>query len=356
MSPLQISLLRLLNQQVISPAFTKPADLVYWMGAVQAQDYLMAKWALGVRLPGSTDPSIEDAVDKGEIIRTHVMRPTWHFISRKDARWMIELTAPYILQLIKSRHNQLAITPELITKSNKLFEKALSKGHCTRKQLVDVLTQSKIRLDDNRAAHLLAYAELGALICSGARQGNELTYALFDERVPASVKLSKEEAAAKLADRYFTSHGPATLSDFVWWSGMLQKDAKPAIEAIKSEFVSQKIGEQTYYFKDGLKVPSLEKDTVYLLPAYDEFLISYKDRNPSLPLKMQSKTISINGIFKPLIVIDGLVAGIWKRTKQGKKIYFEAEFFKKPSAGIKRNVKERVKEFGSFLDQEVVYL
>jgi hypothetical protein len=323
---------RLASQQVSATGFTQAGDLVSWMGAMQAQDYPMAKWAIGIRLKEATNKTIEIAIEKGEIIRTHVLRPTWHFVAPKDISWMLELTAPHIRASIRSRQKELGLTEKILKKTNKIIENALSDGkHLTRGELVSRLVEGKADITDQRVIHILLVAELDGLICSGATKDKKTTYGLLAARVPAVPALNRDEALAALADRYFTSHGPATIQDFTWWSGLPAGDARKALEMVKTNFLGEKLETQTFWVRDSLPTPKKSSPSVYLLPAYDEYVISYKDRTACLPLEHQSKTISTNGIFRPSVVINGQVLGTWKRTVRKNEMVVETEFFVKGS-------------------------
>ena len=198
--------IRLTNQHVAATKFKKAKDIVHWMGAMQAQDYAMAKWAVGVRLPDSTDTVIESAIDKGEIIRTHVLRPTWHFVSSGDIYWMLALTAPHIKASLKSRHKELELTETIISKSHTIIEKALAGGkHATREELITKFEKADIATDNNRASHIFLRAELDGIICSGATKNKKQTYALLEERVPKTKSLNRDEALTALAEKYFSS-------------------------------------------------------------------------------------------------------------------------------------------------------
>ncbi|MEW6108889.1 MAG: winged helix DNA-binding domain-containing protein [Nitrospirota bacterium] len=333
--------------------FKTVKDIVGWMGAMQAQDYAMVKWAIGVRLPGSTVQVIETAINNGEIIRTHLLRPTWHFVSADDIYWMLELTAPQIKASLKSRHKELGLSETIFSKSNTIIEKALRGGkHLIREELAAELGKAKIATDDNRASHLLLRAELDGIVCSGATKGGKQTYALLEERVPKTKSLTKGEALAALAKKYFTSHGPATLQDFVWWSGLSVSDAKHALEMVKSDFISEIIDSQTYWLANLFSIPGTDKKVVNLLPAFDEFIISYKDRSVSLPFENHNKTVSNNGIFRPVIVVNGQVTGIWKRTIKNDKVIVETELFKQPNKTTKSLIEKASIQYGHFLEKK----
>jgi len=348
-----IAQFRLGSQQIAGTKFKTVKDIVAWMGAMQAQDYAMVKWAIGVRLPNATERVIETAINNGEIIRTHLLRPTWHLVSADDSYWMLELTAPQIKAALKSRHKELELSETIFAKSNTIIEKALRGGkHLIREELMAALGKAKIATGDNRASHLLLRAELDGIACSGATKAGKQTYALLAERVPKTKPLAKEEALAKLAKKYFTSHGPATLQDFVWWSGLSVGEAKLALDMIKPDFVSKSIDAQTYLLPNSFSIPKTGKESVYLLPAFDEFIISYKDRSASLPFENHNKTISNNGIFRPVIVVNGQVTGIWKRTVKKEKVIVETEYFNQPSKTTKSLVEKAAIRFGNFLEKK----
>jgi len=161
-----MSAIRLSSQQIATTKFTNVKEIVSHMGAIQAQDYPMAKWAIGVRLPGSTDAAIEDAFNRGDILRTHVLRPTWHFVSSDDIYQMIELTGPLIKTSLRSRHQQLGLNQRIYNLSNTALTKALSRGEqMTRDQLFTVLKRSKIINDTSRLYHLLLIARSTLMRC-----------------------------------------------------------------------------------------------------------------------------------------------------------------------------------------------
>jgi hypothetical protein len=351
-----ITNIRLTNQLLAGTSLKTPKEIVGWMGAMQAQDYAMSKWAIGVRLPNSSDEMVQDAVDKGEIIRTHLLRPTWHLVSADDIYWMLELSGPRVKAFIKPRIRQLEITDELFLKSNHIIEKALAgNNHLTREELVTIIQQAKVNTNDLRGLHFLMNAELEGIICNGITRNKNQTYALLDERIAKSASLNKDEALAKLAKTYFQSHGPATLADFTWWSGLAAIEARNALEMVKSIFVPETIDTHTYWMSNSI---SIEKNIkpAYLLPAFDEFLISYKDRSAAIALDKQSKVFTNNGIFKPVIVENGQVSGTWKRTIKKDKIIIETYHFTAQSEASKKRIEKAAKLYGDFLGKRVEIL
>lgn len=329
MNAKDITTLRLINQQLAGTLLKTAKELVGWMGAMQAQDYNQAKWALGVRLPHLTEDQIESDFNQGEILRTHLMRPTWHFVSAEDIYWMLELTAPQIKSVLNSRHRELGLTERLVSKSHEVLVDALSGNKSmTREELLNELKKENIPTDLQSASHFMLRAEIDGIICSGVMKGKKQTYALLTERVPVRNTLSKEEALAKLAKSYFSSHGPATLPDFVWWSGLSVADARRGLEINKPGLNSATIGSETYWFVDPDHPVKALPDSVHLLPAFDEFLISYKNRSAVITIEDHKKAISDNGIFRPVVLVNGQISGLWKRTFKRETAFIETEYFR----------------------------
>jgi len=349
----EIPTFRLINQKIAKSEFKTAIEVVGWMGAMQAQDYAMSKWAIGIRLLNPTNEKIEESIDNGEIIRTHLMRPTWHLVTAHDIYWLLELTAPKILSSMKSRNKVLELSDVIFTKTNHLIEKALVKEiNLTREELAVEMHKAKIPTDNNRLSHILFTAELNGIICSGRKKGGKLTYALLNERVPNKNVLTRDESLVELAKRYFTSHGPATEKDFSWWSGLSASDARKAVESVKSGFISETIDSGKYWMPISLTKNSNKKTSLFMLPAYDEFLISYTDRIASLALPHHKKAVSSNGIFRPVIVVNGQVVGSWKRLTNGKRVIIEPEFFQPPDKLTISFLENEVYRFGHFLKKE----
>jgi hypothetical protein len=255
---------------------------------------------------------------------------------------------------MKGRHKQLELDDRTITRSNKIIEKALAGGrHLTREELIAHLKRAKIPTDNYRSLHLFLCAELDKIICSGAINGKKQTWGLLSERVPKAKSLKKEEALATLAKRYFTSHGPATLQDFAWWSGLSAKDSRDALEMIKKEFVSAKVSDQTYWMSNSNSIRKAIRTSVHLLPAYDEFTISYKDRSASLEADNHRTAISANGIFYPLIVVNGQVKGLWKRAIVKDNVMIELNPFSEMTRGGVKLIEHAANEYCRFIGKSL---
>jgi len=351
---------RLHNQQLSSPDFTKPADVVKWLGAVQAQDYYGAKWALGQRMLGATNDAIEKAFAEGEILRTHVMRPTWHFVGPADIRWMLKLTGPRVNAFNGHYYRKLELDDAVFRRSNKTLAAALRGGkQLTRDVLRNVLRQAGISTTGLRFVYILCRAELDGVICSGARSGKQFTYGLLEERAPQTKALARDEALAELAQRYFTSHGPATLQDFAWWSGLTTADAKAGIDIIQRRLVREMIDGKTYWLPPPMSAvkgsPSTPRTRLaYLLPNYDEYLIAYKDRSAAVEPIYGKQAIAENAVFSSPIVIRGRVVGFWKRSFKGHSVLITLSPFAPFSRAEREAIDEAADRYGSFLGMRVL--
>ncbi len=336
---------RLQNQQIHAAEANSPTELVAWMGAMQAQDYEMSKWALGVRLPNQTEGTLEAALNNGEVLRTHLLRPTWHLVSPTNIRWMLELSRPQIEKIVVGYNQRLGLDFSIRDKSNTIIEKALTEQpNLTRNELMQTLENHGIIASDIRAAHIMFHAELTGLVCSGIRKGKQLTYTLLDKRAPMTKPLLRDEALAKLATLYFQSHSPATLKDFSWWSGLTVTESRKAVAFIKDELETLAIDKTIYYILPSQTIEKVQKD-ILLLPAFDEYMVSYTDRTAALPLEYTKQAISSNGIFTPIIVHHGQVIGIWKRKMKTKYVEIELMPFEPISKDLSNEIQ---KAFGVY--------
>lgn len=336
---------RLCNQQLLDSAPASIAGLVRHFGAVQAQDYAMAKWAIGCRIDGVRDHDIDEALSKGSIVRTHVLRPTWHFCAAEDVGWMLELSARNIRGQMASHEKKLGLDTATYSKCFDIIGKALTGRQLTRTQLSEILENNPIASRDRMALILFAM-EIEGLIVSGGRIGKEHGYALMAERVLKPKQLSREQALAQLAKTYFTSHGPASIRDFQWWSGLNLTDCRKAVAACERDLQQVAIDTQLYYFSEQ---NNAIKRSALLLPAFDEFLIAYKDRSASIAPAHEKHAFTNNGIFKPIIVVDGQVCGIWKRTFKKTKVVVEFDLVNEIAKNRMPELERQAKRFADFL-------
>jgi hypothetical protein len=309
---------RLLNQRIAGAPCHIPAEVVQWMGAVQAQEYPAATWAVGLRSLNAAENDVEQAVNAGAILRTHVLRPTWHFVAPADIRWMLALTAPRVNAANAYYYRQQGLEDAVFRQSNAVLEKALQGGkQLTRVELVSALKQSGIVTGNLGFLYLLMRAELDGLICSGAQRGKQSTYALLAERAPQAKTLAHDEALAELTRRYFTGHGPATIQDFVWWSGLTTADAKMGLEMVKSQLHYEVVDGQTYWFAEQTPPAKEPAQPAYLLPNYDEYIVGYTDRSAIFDAAHTPKLDArANPLFQHTMVFDGRIVGTWQRIFQ----------------------------------------
>src|SRR5438034_3950749 len=303
---------RLHNQFITQQTFEKAGDVVEWLGAVQAQDYAAAKWALGLRMQACTDTIIEQAFTDGIILRTHILRPTWHFVSPTDIRWLLALTSPRVNAGNSSWYRRLELDDALFMHSNAVLAKALQGGkQLTRAELVSVLQRASIVANNLlRFTYIIMRAELDGIICSGARRDKQFTYALLDERAPQARTLDRDEALAELARRYFTSHGPATLQDFAWWSGLPLRDVRAGAELAALHIDRMRINGVEYFIGASTPVQTRDSHSLHLLPPFDEYTVAYRDRSAAVAAE-HKELASSGGVFRPSIVVDGQVVGTW---------------------------------------------
>lgn len=349
-----IAALRLSNQQLINTEFTDPAALVAWMGAVQAQDFAMAKWALGVRLKKATDASVEQAVDEGRMIRLHIMRPTWHFVAPEDVRWIMDLTAPHVNKLAGTMYRQCKLDDAVFSLTNDLIGRLLEDGaELTREEIIAEVNKAGVETDNLRATHIMFRAELDQVICNGARRGKKFTYALFDRKVPAASPMGREEALAALARRYFTSHGPATVQDFAWWSGLSLTDSRLAVEAVRAAFETAKTGDREYLFAGVSEVPKIPAKAM-LIPAFDELTIGYADRSVAMDDEVARNPESGNGIFKPVVAVKGKVVAVWRRTEKKDLVHIEITPLSKMTGAAAKSLETAGDAYARFIGKKHV--
>lgn len=348
--------LRLHNQLLAQPHFTQPAEVVRWLGAVQAQEYAGAQWSVAQRLVNATAATLEQAFTDGAIIRTHVLRPTWHFVHPADLRWLLRLTAPRVHALNAYYYRQEGLDDHTQARSHAVLMQALQGGkQLTRSELRTSLDEAGIAVaSDLRLVYLLMHAELEGVICSGGRRGKQFTYALLDERVPPTPTLTREEALAALVKRYFCSHGPATVQDFVWWSGLTVADAKAGIELAGAALTKMDVNDKTYWVDAALTAQAPAPFTAHLLPTYDEYLLSYADRSAALDPQFAHIWNGSDASFTASVVIAGQVVGLWRRTLRKRTVTIETKFFRQLTANEEAAFAAAVTRYGDFLDVTAV--
>jgi winged helix DNA-binding protein len=304
---------RLYHQYVSRPGLATPAEVVRWLGAVQAQELPGALYAVGLRMADATEDAVERAIADRSIVRTWPMRGTIHFVPAEDAQWMLKLLARRTNQKATSIYRRAGLTDEVFARAGEALTRTLQGGRVlARKEMYPALEAAGIATSgDQRGLHLLGYWAREGLICLGPRQGKQATFTLLDEWVPNARQLEGDAALAELAQRYFTSHGPATAHDFAWWSGLTLTEARRGAAQVERSLQRDTIGNQTYWLTTPPAPFPAPTCDVHLLPQYDEFTVAYKDRAIARDPTFPDDSFLILG---PVVVVDGRVTGVWKRT------------------------------------------
>lgn len=348
--PRDIPAQRLLNQGITQPRFETPGEVVDWLVAVQSQDYAGAKWALGLRMRHATDSVIDRAFNDGAVLRTHVLRPTWHFVTPADIRWLLALTAPRVHALNAHMYRQTELTPSVLKRSLTALVNALSGGNqLTRDELRAILEKARIPASHNlRMSYIMMHAELEQIVCSGARRGKQFTYALLDERAPNATTMDRDRALIELARRYFNSRGPATVHDFSKWSGLTIADTRKGLEAISSELVHEIIDGQTFWLPPS--TPSLRRatPTASLLSIYDEYLSSYQDRRALAAPSLAQELVTMGNDLTAVILVNGRIVGTWKRTIGKAAVAIKTNLLTPLTNAETRAVASAAEQYGAF--------
>jgi hypothetical protein len=355
----------------------KPGEVVQRMGMVQAQDYLGALWAVGLRTPGATEADIEQAIAERQFVRTWPARGTLHFVAAQDVRWMLALLAPRAVQGASSRHRQLGLDEETFARSRKRITQVLRNGNrMTREALYQAMESSGISPEGQRGIHILGRLAQEGLICFGPRDGKQQVFVLLEEWLPAASDLPgardlpgtevlpPEQALAELARRYFTSHGPATVKDFAWWSGLTVTKARAGLEMAGPHLAQVEMDGIRYWGPPSAPAkvepsrvkPSRVKPSpaVHLLPAFEEYLLGYTDRSAVLEPGYAQQKVARNGILRPIIVIDGQVVGAWKRALKKETVIVTPTWFAQPDEACLKAFRGAVVNYGEFLGLEAV--
>lgn len=338
---------RLARQHLVGAPLGSPEDVVRWSGAVQAQDYYGAKWALGQRC-GADDAAVEEAFNAGRILRTHLCRPTWHFVAAADIRWLLQLTAPRVDRVVSFQYRKLDLDERTLRRGDEAIGRALEgKGPLERTAIAEALRHAGFDVSGIRFVHLLMHAELSGVICSGPRRGRQFTYALLEERVPKVPAMDHDEALALLVRRYFSSRGPASLQDFCLWSGLTLADAKKGIALVKEDFTEVGInGRACWYPKDSVP-PRIPANTVHLLPNYDEYGIGYKDR--SAFYDPEEARAAGGASFRHMVLLNGRLIGTWDRDLGTNSVRPMFSLFRKPTIRVQAAIRAASLRYARFL-------
>jgi hypothetical protein len=346
MVPVTVALKRLAQQRLTQNQLATPEEIVAWLGAVQSQDYQGAKWALYQRMRDATNSAIERAVADGSILRTHIMRPTWHFVTPTDIRWMQALSAPRIIAGSARMYRLHDLDEALLARSNEIISSTLRGGrYLTRAELGSALAAAGIAATGLRLTLIVHRAELDAVVCSGPLRGKQFTYALLDERAPLSRSLPRDEALTELVRRYYTGHGPATIHDFAWWSGLTLADARAGIDMAGAHLAHEVISGRTYWMSASIPPTAEPHQTALLLPTFDEFLVGYAGFDVA---RRAGRPAREGGTFDSTLVVGGRVVGSWKRTFQKGAVALEVTPFAPLTADEHEAVRAAARQYGEF--------
>jgi hypothetical protein len=323
LDPLAVVRRRAAAQRLTGAHFASAAEAVAWSGGVQAQEYAEALWSVALRVaraPVLAD--IEAACDRGEILRTHVLRPTWHFVAAADLRWLLRLTGDRVQAKSAGRRRELGLDDDTLTRCHEVISTVLDDDEPrTRRELGAALEAAGIDMAGQRLPHTLGHAELAGVVASGPRRGKQHTYRLIDDRVPAAPQRSREQDVAELVRRYFTSHGPATLRDFAWWSGLTLGDGRAGLAACGTALVGEAGPDGTLWISAAAPAPARDggKRDALLLGTFDELTVAHRDlRN------VYADGRATNELLIRPIVIDGLTVGGWTRRLAAREVTIEA--------------------------------
>jgi hypothetical protein len=360
MNTRQLREYRLIQQGITHAEIHTPLEIIKNLGAMQGQDYHGSLWAIGLRT-GLTQREVIKHIEKREIIRTWPQRGTLHFVPPNDSKWMVGLSAERLVKGAARRREQLGIDDETFLSSEKILRRAFLKEKLlSRPKILKFLEEGGISVSDGRGYHILWYlAQIGILLIA-EMDGKQQTFGLLEVLFPEAKLLGRPDAIKLLAKRYFTSHGPATLQDFVWWSGLTVKDARLGVIENAHVLRSELIGDTEYWLGKDATLPNASKRTAYLLPGFDEYFLGYKDRAVVIDLTfMQQVVPGNNGMFKPTIIIDGRVVGTWQRVLKKNRVTVKLFPFKKLNATDEDLLTIPAKQYADFIElpveTEIVY-
>lgn len=347
----EIAQRRMHSQRLWGPAFKTPEDVVHWLGALQAQEFPIAKWSVAQRANGVSNAAMDQVFAEGAILRTHLLRPTWHFVLPADIRWLLDVSAPRVNAMNASYYRKFELDDELFAKSNALLAKALKGGRqLTRKELAAMLERAGITANGLRLGYILMRAELDAVICSGALRGRQHTYASLEEQAPQTKTLDREEGLAELTRRYFTSRGPATLKDYSRWSTLTVADAKIGLDMAKSQLEHEVVDGRTYWFGASPTGGRPASKRIDLVQGLDEYIMSYSESRDVLLGPLATDGILREVVFNHAILLNGQLIGQWRPVTVKKSVVVETLLYRALDRSEARELDAAAERFGRFLE------
>jgi hypothetical protein len=334
-----------------------PEAVVAHLGAVQAQDYPGALWSIALRIAGATRADVERAIADQTIIRTWPMRGTLHFVPAVDARWMLELMTARIMKGAGGRDRQLELDEPAFRRSRSIIEKALTREPVlTRSTLFAALETGKISTVGQRGIHILQRLCMERMLCQGPHAEKQPTFVLFDQWIANSRTLDREDALRTIAERFFVSHGPATIRDFIWWTGLTVADAKRGLSWAQPALERIVVDDTEMWMSNALPMASGDEPRAHLLPGFDEFMLGYKDRSAALESRHANRVVpGGNGVFLSTLLLDGQVCGTWRRTTRPKAVEIEASPFRRLKASDRKEFVRPAERYADFLGAPVKF-
>jgi hypothetical protein len=349
----QIARTRLRNLLLSGTPSADPVAVLRRLGAIQAQEFPYARWSLGQRVRNATDADVLQTFDDGGFLRTHVLRPTWHFVLPRDISWMLKLTAPRVKKMMGSSDRRLELNEQLYSRTNRLILRWLGEGrHLTRKEIIERFRKAKIEGTGQRFGHIMLRAELEGLICSGATRGIQQTYALLDERAPDALSLDEDEALEELTRRYFETRGPATLRDYSWWCSLRMSDCRRGIDMLDDAVTRRELDGLTYWSSRPSARPATRK-RITLVQVYDECVVSYSSSRHALFPETDARVPNKVAFNWHPILLDAQIAGQWRQRKERGGRFLEVYWFVDLTREVQEAFEEELRRYEAFIGGSV---
>jgi hypothetical protein len=352
----EIAARRLRNQRLSGPPLESVTDVVRWFGGMQFQEYPVARWSIGQRTTGVDEAAVDQALAAATVIRTHVLRDTWHLVASADLHWMMALTGPRIHQRNATMYRRCELDAQLLARTDGLIAAALADGQqLTRREIGALLADNGIAAEGLRLGYVLMHAEIELVICSGGLRGKQQTYALVDGRVPASPSMPRDQALAELVRRYFTSHGPATVKDMSWWSSLTIADINRGLELVGEALHATTVDGRTYWHGPNLPLRS-GPARAHLLQGYDEYAIAYSESRDALAIDGQAGSVlGGDAMFTHAVVLDGQVIGHWRRRSSGRTVAIDVQLGRTLDATARSALDDAVQRYGDFVGLPIAW-
>ena len=346
---------RMHNSGLATSALGSTEEVVRLHGAIQGQDYGPTRWAIRQRAGGIAEADVDASLARGSIVRTHVLRPTWHLVAREDVRWLLSLTGPRVQRGLASRFRELGLDARLLQRCERAIVAELEGGReRTRAEIAAALDDAGIDRTGQRLPFMVMHCELEQVICSGGLRGNQQTYALMENRIPPAARFDRDEAVVELIDRYLSSHGPASLTDLRWWSSLTSSDLRRGLSDLGARVRAQRVDDVELWSMADEEGPTAVRGT-RLLHWYDELIVGYTQSRFLGDPRAEQVRDSWRDRTRPrgVIVSGGRVTGHWRRSIDARSVHVEARVYEEPTRGESRALKAEAEELAGFLGKDM---